>query len=132
MISGISRSPLAIEGELHLAVAGLLHPRDLLIVGAVVGAARDRATERARKITSSTVTGVPSENLACRIERELDEAPIVRRLDLLGDQAIERERLVVAAGEQALMKHIRGCPSALCAFDDERIETVEGGRAWRA
>ena len=38
MISGISRSPLLSKVNLTLRVAGLLDLRDLLVVGAVIGA----------------------------------------------------------------------------------------------
>ena len=114
----------AIEGELHLAVAGLLHARDLLIVGAVVGPpVIAQQSVREDHVVHGDRRAVGE--LGLRVQRELDEAPIVRRLDLLGDQAIERERLVVSPGEQALIDIFADAFGAL-AFDDERIETVEG------
>ena len=113
-----------IEGELDLAVAGLLHLRHLLIVGAVV-----RAPVIAQQLEGEDHV-VDGDRLAVGefrlgVERELDEAPVVRRLDAFGDQAIEAERLVVSAREQALIDIFADAFRAH-ALDDQRIEAVEG------
>ncbi|MGY3458906.1 hypothetical protein ACVWW5_004356 [Bradyrhizobium sp. LM3.4] len=59
------------------------------------------------------------------IDVERDKAPLVVGLDRSGEQAVERERLVIAAREQAL-DHV--VPHLLHgqSLDDEGIEAVEG------
>ena len=60
-----------------------------------------------------------------RIEREGDVAARGIGLDAFGEQAVERERLVIAARQQAL-DHVAADIGRRQALDDERIETVEG------
>ena len=60
-----------------------------------------------------------------RIEREGDVAALGVGLDAVGEQAVERERLVIAARQQAL-DHVAADIGGGQAFDDERIEAVEG------
>ena len=106
MISGISRSPLASKVNLHLALAGLLHLGDLLVVGAVIGApviAQQRVREDHVVDGDRRAVG----ELRLGAQRELDEAAVGGRLDALGDQAVKREGLVIGAGEQALIDDIR-------------------------
>ena len=55
------------------------------------------------KSTSSGVIGAPSEKRASRVEMEGDGAAVLGHLHGLGDQAVERERLVEAARHQALV-----------------------------
>ncbi len=60
-----------------------------------------------------------------RIEREADDVARGIGLDAFGEQAVERERLVIAARQQAL-DHIAADIDGGQPLDDERIEAVEG------
>ncbi len=60
-----------------------------------------------------------------RIDREGDEAARRVGRDAFGEQAVQRERLVIAAREQAL-DHVAADIGGGQALDDERIEAVEG------
>ena len=59
------------------------------------------------------------------IEREGDVGAVGVGLDRAREQAVERERLVVAARQQAL-DHVAADLRQREAFDDERVEAVEG------
>ena len=63
-----------------------------------------------------------------RIEMEGDGAAVVRHLDRLRDEAIERERLIEAARHQALDDKVAD-PVRRHAAHDQRIETVEGAES---
>ena len=76
-------------------------------------------------MTSSGVTGLPSEKRAAGIEREGDVAARGVGLDRAGDQPVERERLVVAARHQAF-DHVAADRLQRDAPDDQGIEAVEG------
>ena len=65
----------------------------------------------------------PIGELRIRVQRELDIAPIGRRLDALGDQPVEREGLVIGAREQTLLDIVAYAVGRR-ALDDQRIETV--------
>ena len=114
----------AAEVEAHAALADDIGLDHLGVVNAVVGAAvvaqqlpgkhdvrrRDRlAVGKARR----------------RIEREGDETARGIRFHALGQQAVKRERLVVATRQQAL-DHVIADIDGGQALDDERIEAVEG------
>ncbi len=60
-----------------------------------------------------------------RVEIEGDRGAVLGHLDGLGDQAVERERLVEPARHQALDRQVADAVGG-DALDDERIETVEG------
>ena len=60
-----------------------------------------------------------------RIEREGDVGAVGVGFDRAGEQAVERERLVIAARQQAL-DHVAAHLRQREAFDDERVEAVEG------
>ena len=83
-------------------------------------------------MTSSTVTGSPSENLAFGIEGELDPAPVCRRLDRFRQQAIEGEGFVGAARQEALDDEIaedrvaEAARRGRAALDDEGVHAVVG------
>ena len=115
---------IAIECELHLAFARLFGAGDFLVIGAVVGTAmiaqrlegEDHVIDRDRRAVGE---------LGLRVQRELDGAPVLRHVDRLGDQPIEREGLVIGARHQALIDEVADALGG-DAFDDEGIETVEG------
>ena len=60
-----------------------------------------------------------------RIEAERDERPVVVGLDRPGEQAVERERLILPAGQQAL-DHVVADGLHRQSLHDEGIEAVEG------
>ena len=86
-----------------------------------------RAAASQENSTSSAVTGLPSEKRAAGVEAEGDIAARVVGLDAPGEQAIEREGLVIAARHQAFDHKT---PDLLDgdAADDEGIEAVEGSK----
>ena len=111
------------EIETHGALIERLGAGDLGIIGAVIGPAviaqklpgkdhvggcHRRAVGKARR----------------RIEREGDITARIVGFDRAGEQAVERERLVVTARHQAL-EHVAAQRLRRQAFDDERIKTVE-------
>ncbi len=76
-------------------------------------------------MTSSGVIGLPSENSRGRVDVEGHVAALRVGLDRAGDQAVERERLVVAARHQAF-DHVAADRRRSDTSDDEGIEAVEG------
>ncbi len=72
-------------------------------------------------MTSSAVTGTPSEKRAARIEPEGDVAPRVVGLDRARQQTVERELLGPATRHQAF-DHVAADRLHGEALDDEGIE----------
>ena len=113
-----------VEGEAHLARTGLLDLDDLLVIRAVIGPAVI-AQQRVREDHVVDGDRRAVRELGRRVQRELDEASVGRRLDRLGDQPVKRERLVIGAREQALIDIVADAVGRL-ALHDQRIEAVIG------
>ena len=119
---------LAIVGagqiEAHDALRQRLGLGDLDVIGAVVGPAlvaqklpgKDHVLGGHRFAVGELRGG---------IEREGDVGAVGVGLDGAGEQAVEREWLVIAARQQAF-DHVAADLRQREAFDDERVEAVEG------
>ena len=66
----------------------------------------------------------PVGELGFRVQGELDGAPVLRHVDRLGDQPVEREGLVIGARHQALIDEVADALGG-DTLDDEGVETVE-------
>ena len=75
-------------------------------------------------MTSSGVTGWRSENFAAGLSVNVTDLPVIRHVDRFGEQPIERERLVEAAGHQALDDKFPDARRRY-ALDDERVQVLE-------
>ena len=109
--------------ETDTACAGYLRLRDLYIISAVV-----RPAFVAQQFPGENHVGGCHRpavgKTRTRIDRERDIGTCIVGFDTLGEQGVERERLVVAAREQALDRVVFDMGGGQ-AFDDERIEAVE-------
>ena len=113
----------AIEGEFDLALAGLLDLGDLLVIGAVIGAAViAQQPEREDDVVDGNRR--PIREFRLRPQGEFDGTAVVGRFDALGDQTIKREGLVIGARQQALVEIIAQALGGV-ALDDQGIEAVE-------
>ena len=123
-ISGSSRSLAPVRSKRTDALGQRLGLGDLDVIGAVV-----RPALVAQKLPGKDHV-VGGHRLAVGefrggIEREGDVGAVGVGLDRAGEQAVERERLVIAARQQAL-DHVAADLRQREAFDDERVEAVEG------
>ena len=124
MIRGISRSPAASKVKRTLRIRQPLGLRDLGKVRAVVGA------PLLLQELKENMHVVGGDRLAVReprlgVEIEGDRGAVLGHLDGLGDEAIQRERLVEPARHQAFDGQIADAVGG-DALDDERIEAVVG------
>ena len=123
-ISGISRSPAAAKVKRTLRGADLLGLGDLAVVRAVIGPAlllQQRMAEE--DVLGRDRRAVGEARL--RAQMEGDGAAVLRHLDAFRDQAVEREGLVAAARQQALVDVVAQVARGH-ALDDEGVEAVEG------
>ena len=111
-----------IEDEADRAFAGAFDPPDLLVVEPVVGPALLlQGLPGEHHVVDGDRTPVVEPRLGS--QREGDRGPVVRHRDGLGDQPVERERLVPCPLEQALEHQMPAMRRH--ALDQERVEVVE-------
>ncbi len=124
------------EIEPDAALADLLDAGDLAEIGLVVGAALvAQDLHREDHVVDGDRLAV--REFRRRVERELDPAPVGRRLDGLGEVAVKREWLIGAALQQRLEDQlaedrvVKPARRGEAALHDERIEAVEASRRRR-